>query len=43
MIQRNKNIARLPIHVNPLPEPEEYCLDDLPFDEDLVEYLLRQV
>jgi uncharacterized protein YprB with RNaseH-like and TPR domain len=38
----NINIARLPIPVAPLPKPEKYCLDDIPFDEDLVEYLLRQ-
>ena len=38
----NTNIARLPIAVSPLPEPEKYCLDDFPFDEDLVEYILGQ-
>jgi hypothetical protein len=39
----NKNVVSLPVSVCPLPEPEKYCLDDMPFDEDLVEYLLRQV
>jgi uncharacterized protein len=39
----NTSIARLPILVDSLPDPEKYCLDDMPFDEDLVDYLLRQV
>ena len=39
----NMNIANLPIQVAPLQEPEKYYLDDMPFDEELVEYLLSQV
>jgi len=39
----NMSVAKLPIQVDPLPEPQKYCLDDMPFDEELVEYLLSQV
>ncbi|MFC1929525.1 ribonuclease H-like domain-containing protein [Chloroflexota bacterium] len=39
----NTSITRLPILVDRLPEPEKYCLDDVSFDEDLVEYILNQV
>ena len=35
----NASIARLPVRVDPLPEPQKYCLDDISFDEELVEYL----
>jgi hypothetical protein len=39
----NTSIARLPVLVNPIPEPQKYCLDDISFDDELVEYLLSQV
>jgi uncharacterized protein len=39
----NKNLARLPIQVDSLPDPQKFCLDDMPYDEDLVDYLLGQV
>ncbi|MDD5510362.1 MAG: ribonuclease H-like domain-containing protein [Dehalococcoidales bacterium] len=39
----NTSIARLPVLVDPLPKPQKYCLDDISFDGELVEYLLRQV
>lgn len=39
----NMSIAALPIAVDALPETEKYYLDDIPFDEELVEYLLNQV
>ncbi len=39
----NTNLARLPISVNPLPEPKKYCLDDFRYDEELLEYLQRQM
>ena len=38
----NTSIARLPVLVDHLPEPEKYCLDDISFDDELVEYLLNQ-
>jgi hypothetical protein len=39
----NMRIAKLPIQVHPLVEPKEYCLDYMPYYEELLEYLLRQV
>jgi len=39
----NTSIARLPVLADRLPEPEKYCLDDISFDDELVEYLLSQV
>lgn len=39
----NTSITRLPVLVDPLPKPQKYCLDDISFDDELVEYLLRQV
>jgi uncharacterized protein len=39
----NTSISRLPINVNPLPDPEKWFLDDMPYDAELVEYLLSQV
>ena len=38
----NTSIAKLPVLVDHLPEPEKYCLDDISFDDELVEYLLNQ-
>jgi hypothetical protein len=34
----NESVAQLPIDVPPLAEPRRYSLD-IPFDEELVEYL----
>ena len=39
----NLHLARLPLSLESLPEPEKYPLDDLPYDEELVEYFRRQV
>ena len=39
----NTCIARIPIFVDCLPELEKYCLDDISFDDELVEYLVSQV
>ncbi len=39
----NKSISGLPVTVESLPEPEKWQLDNMPYDEELVEYLLRQM
>jgi hypothetical protein len=39
----NMSISGLPLQVAPLPEPAKYCLDDLPYDEELLEYLRSQM
>ncbi len=39
----NMSIAGLPVPVAPLPEPVKYCLDDMPYDEELLEYLQSQI
>ncbi len=38
----NTAVAKLPIQVETLPEPQKYVLDD-PYDPDLVEYLTTQI
>jgi hypothetical protein len=38
----NLSAARLPITVDPLPEPVKYCLD-LPYDSELVDYLSNSI
>ena len=39
----NANVTSLPIRVECLPQPDKYSLNDMPFDEELVEYLLSQL
>jgi uncharacterized protein len=39
----NMSLAKLPVQVAALPESVKYCLDDMPYDEDLLEYLQSQI
>jgi uncharacterized protein YprB with RNaseH-like and TPR domain len=39
----NTSLTGLPVIADPLPDPEKYCLDDMPFDEELVDHLVRQL
>jgi uncharacterized protein len=39
----NTSLSRLPLPVNTLPEPQKWRLDDLPYDQELVEYLVNQI